>query len=36
MTPLYWFMFGLFTGWVPAMLVIALLLMRAREDPNHD
>jgi hypothetical protein len=36
MTATHWFMLGLFTGWTPALLVIAVLLMRAAEGQGHD
>jgi hypothetical protein len=31
MNATHWFMLGLFTGWIPGMLVIAVLLMRSAE-----
>lgn len=29
-----WFALGLFTGWIPGLLIAALVLMRAAERPS--
>lgn len=30
-----WFLMGVFAGWTPALLVLAVLLMRAAEGDRH-